>query len=116
MPIGSTGHDENGEWKDYSEQYISEGRWENGWDDKFVDDVKSMQVGDRIAIKAAYTKKNGLPFNNRGKVVGVMGIKAIGIITDNPQDGKHIKVDWTRITPAKEWYGAGVLRQTVHYV
>ena len=114
--VGATGHDDNGEWKDYSEQYISEGRWENGWDDKFVDDVKSMQVGDRIAIKAAYTKKNGLPFNNRGKVVGVMGIKAIGIITDNPQDGKHIKVDWTRITPAKEWYGAGVLRQTVHYV
>ena len=114
--VGATGHDDNGEWKDYSEQYISEGRWENGWDDKFVDDVKSMQVGDRIAIKAAYTKKNGLPFNNHGKVVGVMGIKAIGIITDNPQDGKHIKVDWTRITPAKEWYGAGVLRQTVHYV
>lgn len=114
--VGATGHDDNGEWKDYSEQYISEGRWENGWDDKFVDDVKSMQVGDRTAIKAAYTKKNGLPFNNHGKVVGVMGIKAIGIITDNPQDGKHIKVDWTRITPAKEWYGAGVLRQTVHYV
>ena len=114
--VGATGHDDNGEWKDYSEQYISEGRWENGWDDKFVDDVKSMQVGDRIAIKAAYTKKNGLPFNNHGKVVGVMGIKAIGIITDNPQDGKHIKVEWTRITPAKEWYGAGVLRQTVHYV
>ena len=114
--VGATGHDDNGEWKDYSEQYISEGRWENGWDDKFVEDVKSMQVGDRIAIKAAYTKKNGLPFNNNGKVVGVMGIKAIGVITENSQDGKHIKVDWTRIAPAKEWYGAGVLRQTVHYV
>lgn len=114
--VGATGHDENGNWTDFSDLYIAEGRWENGWDDKFVEDVKSMQVGDRIAIKAAYTKKNGLPFKNNGKVVGVMGIKAIGIITENSQDGKHIKVDWTRIAPAKEWYGAGVLRQTVHYV
>lgn len=114
--VGATGNDENGNWGDFSDRYISEGRWENGWDDKFVEDVNSMKVGDRIAIKAAYTKKNGLPFNNHGKVVGVMGIKAIGVITENPQDGKHIKVDWTRITPAKEWYGAGVLRQTVHYV
>lgn len=114
--VGATGHDENGNWTDFSDLYIAEGRWENGWDDKFVEDVKSMQVGDRIAIKAAYTKKNGLPFKNNGKVVGVMGIKAIGVITENSQDGKHIKVDWTRIAPAKEWYGAGVLRQTVHYV
>ena len=114
--VGATGNDENGDWGDFSDRYITEGCWENGWDDKFVDDVNSMKVGDRIAIKAAYTKKNGLPFNNNGKVVGVMAIKAIGVITENPQDGKHIKVDWTRVTPAKEWYGAGVLRQTVHYV
>ncbi len=114
--VGATGNDENGNWGDFSDLYISEGRWENGWDDKFIDDVNNMKVGDRIAIKAAYTKKNGLPFNNHGKVVGVMGIKAIGVITENPQDGKNLKVDWTRITPAKEWYGAGVLRQTVHYV
>lgn len=114
--VGATGNDENGNWGDFSDRYITEGCWENGWDDKFVDDVNSMKVGDRIAIKAAYTKKNGLPFNNNGKVVGVMAIKAIGVITENPQDGKHIKVDWTRVAPAKEWYGAGVLRQTVHYV
>ena len=114
--VGATGNDENGDWGDFSDRYITEGCWENGWNDKFVDDVNSMKVGDRIAIKAAYTKKNGLPFNNNGKVVGVMAIKAIGVITENPQDGKHIKVDWTRVTPAKEWYGAGVLRQTVHYV
>lgn len=114
--VGATGHDEEGNWTDFSEQYISEGRWENGWDDKFIDEVKSMKTGDRIVVKSAYTKKKGLPFNNNGKTVGVMGIKAIGIITDNLGDGKNIKVAWTAVDPIKEWYGAGVLRQTVHFV
>ncbi len=114
--VGATGHDENGNWMDFSDQYIAEGRWENGWDDKFIDAVNSMEVGDRIAIKAAYTKKKGLPFNNCGQVVGVMAIKAIGVITENPKDGKNIKVKWEKVDPAREWYGSGVLRTTVHYV
>ena len=114
--VGATGNDENGNWTDFSEQYIAEGRWENGWDDKFIDAVNSMEVGDRIAIKAAYTKKKGLPFNNCGQVVGVMAIKAIGVITENPKDGKNIKVQWEKVDPAREWYGSGVLRTTVHYV
>ena len=114
--VGATGNDENGNWSDFSEQYIAEGRWENGWDDKFIDDVNSMEVGDRIAIKSAYTKKKGLPFNNCGQVVGVMAIKAIGVITENPKDGKNIKVQWEKVDPVREWYGSGVLRTTVHYV
>ena len=114
--VGATGNDENGNWTDFSEQYIAEGRWENGWDDKFIDDVNSMEVGDRIAIKSAYTKKKGLPFNNCGQVVGVMAIKAIGVITENPKDGKNIKVQWEKVDPVREWYGSGVLRTTVHYV
>ncbi len=114
--VGATGTDADGNWKDSSDQYIAESRWENGWDDKFVDAVNKMEVGDRIAIKAAYTKKKGIPFNNNGQTVGVMAIKAIGIITENPKDGKNIKVQWTKIEPIKEWYGSGVLRATVHYV
>ena len=113
--VGATGH-ENGEWKDFSEQFIAEGRWENGWDDRFLDEVNSMKPGDRIAIKSSYTKKKGLPFNNNGKTVGVMAIKAVGVITENKQDGKNINVDWSVVEPVKEWYGLGVMRQTVHYV
>ncbi len=114
--VGATGNDDNGNWTDFSEQYVAEGRWENRWDNKFIDAVNSMEVGDRIAIKAAYTKKNGLPFNNCGQVVGVMAIKAIGVITENPKDGKNVKVQWEKVDPPKEWYGSGVLRTTVHYV
>lgn len=114
--VGATGNDDQGVYTDFSEQYIAEGRWENGWDEKFHDEVKSMKVGDKIALKSSYTKKKGMPFNNNGKTVGVMAIKAIGIITENPGDGKNIKVDWKKVDPIREWYGKGVLRTTVHYV
>lgn len=114
--VGASFTDENKKSVDYTDLFISEGRWENGWDDKYIDSVNKMKPGDRIAIKASYTKKNGLPFNNNGKTVGVMGIKAIGTIVENCNNGKDIKVDWEPVVPIKEWYGAGVLLQTVHYV
>ena len=113
--VGATG-EEDGVYKDYSEQFIAEGRWENGWDNKFTDLVNSVKVGDKIALKASYTKKKGLPFNNNGKTVGVMGIKAIGIVTENAGDGKHLKVDWEKVDPIKEWYGKGTLRSTIHLI
>jgi len=78
--------------------------------------VKEIKPGDRIALKASYTKKRGLPFENNGKTVSVMSIKAIGIVTENLGDGKNIKVEWTKVDPVKEWFGAGVLRTTLHLV
>lgn len=114
--VGTTGNDENGEWYDFSEEYISDGVWENGWDDKFIDLVNSIQVGDRIAIKSTFTQKRNLPFNNHEKTVGAMRIKAIGVVTGNSGDGKHIQVDWTRLDPFKTWYGPGTLRETIRGV
>lgn len=114
--VGACGYNDEGTWTDFSESYISEGRWENRWDDKFIEDVKSIKVGDLIALKASYTKKKGLPFNNNGKTVSVMGIKATGVVTENIGDGKNLKVNWSKISPIKEWYGAGVLRATLHLV
>lgn len=114
--VGATGNDEHGVYTDFSDTYIDEGRWKNGWDSKFIDEVKSIQVGDKIALKSAYTKKKGLPFSNNGKTVGVMAIKAIGTVTENPGDGRNLRVDWKRVDPIREWYGRGVLRSTIHLV
>lgn len=114
--VGATGENSEGVYTDFSETYIAEGRWENGWDSKFIDAVKSVQVGDKIALKSSYTKKKGLPFNNNGKTVGVMGIKAIGVVTKNPGDGKNLKVEWKKVDPIREWYGKGVLRATIHRI
>lgn len=64
-----------------------------------------MRPGDRIAIKSAYTRTTtGLPFDNRGQTVSVMAIKAVGTITENPNDGKQVRVDWTKVEPVREWY------------
>ena len=114
--VGTTGNDENGQWRDFSDEYIDRGLWVNGWDDKFIDVVKSIAVGDRIAIKSTFTQKKNLPFDNHGKTVGAMRIKAIGTVTENAGDGKTIKVDWTRLDPFKTWFGPGVLREAIHRV
>lgn len=89
---------------DQTPRFLKEGIWENGYDDKLLDMVRAMQPGERIAIKAAYTRKHGLPFDNRGRTVSVMGIKAVGTITENPNDGKRVKVDWAQAEPVREWY------------
>lgn len=35
--VGATGLNAEGVYSDFPEQYISEGRWENGWDTKFIE-------------------------------------------------------------------------------
>jgi 5-methylcytosine-specific restriction protein B len=85
-------------------RFLSEGIWENGYEDKHLDVVRSMRPGDRIAIKAAYTRKHGLPFDSRGQTVSVMAIKAIGTVTENLNDGQRVKVDWAKVEPPREWY------------
>lgn len=89
---------------DQTPRFLSEGIWENGYQEKHGDLVRSMCVGDRIAIKAAYTRKHGLPFDSRSHTVSVMGIKAIGTITENLNDGRHVRVDWEKVEPVREWY------------
>jgi 5-methylcytosine-specific restriction protein B len=89
---------------DQTPRFLKEGIWENGYEDKYLDTVRAMQPGERIAIKAAYTQKHDLPFDNRGLTVSVMAIKAIGTITANPGDGRRVKVDWTPLDPIKLWY------------
>lgn len=66
--------------------------------------VRAMQPGERIAIKAAYVRKNGLPFDSRGHSVSVMGIKAVGTIVHNPQDGERVQVKWQPAEGVREWY------------
>ena len=90
--------------EDQTERFISEGVWENGYTDRYLDLVREIEPGDRIAIKAAYTKKSNIPFDAHGKAVAVMAIKAIGVVTANPRDGRHLSVDWQTVSPPREWY------------
>jgi len=94
-----------GHTDDQSARFLEEGIWEiSSPSQKEQALVRSMRPGERIAIKAAYVRKHGLPFDNRQQTVSVMGIKAIGVITDNPQDGERVKVQWQPADGVREWY------------
>ncbi|KZY87186.1 hypothetical protein A3743_15320, partial [Oleiphilus sp. HI0072] len=90
--------------EDQTDQFCSDGVWVNGYTDKHLDDVKRIKVGEKIAIKSTYTKKNNLPFEANGNTASVMGIKAVGVVTENKGDGRNLKVDWHRLPEKKEWF------------
>ena len=57
-----------GRTDDQTQRFLSEGIWEvKNPTDKESALVRSMQPGERIAIKASYTRKHGLPFESRGQ-------------------------------------------------
>ncbi|MBK7930489.1 MAG: AAA family ATPase [Bryobacterales bacterium] len=85
-------------------RFLAEGIWENGYEDLFSDLVRRMKPGDRIAIKATFVKKRGLPFNVGGKPVSVMRIKATGTILENLNDGMKVKVVWDPPFEPRDWY------------
>lgn len=89
---------------DQTSRFLNDGIWENGYQDKYLDQVKSIQTGDRIAIKSSYTRKRDLSFDNRGQSVSVMAIKAIGVVKKNHGDGRTLDVEWTPFDPPREWY------------
>jgi 5-methylcytosine-specific restriction protein B len=89
---------------DQADRFLTEGVWQNGYDEKFTDLVRTMRPGDRIAIKSSFVRKHKLPFNAGGKSVSCMRIKAIGTIIENPGDGKTVRVDWTTVDPPRDWF------------
>ena len=94
-----------GRGRDQTKRFVKEGIWQNGYEDKYLELVKAMRPGDLIAIKASYTRKLNLPFDNRGQTVSVMGIKVTGMVTKNHGDGRFVDVEWDApLDPIKEWF------------
>ena len=92
---------------DQTERFVSEGIWENGYGDLYIDHIRqSILPGDRIAIRSGLLHKGreGLSFDNRGYDVPFMRIEAIGEVVENIGDGYRLKVDWTRVEPSRKWY------------
>ncbi len=85
-------------------RFLEEGIWQNGYEDRYLDIVRSIKVGDRIAIKAAATQRKNLPFDGRGKTVSRMTIKAIGTVVANRNDGRTVEVEWETAFKPKDWY------------
>lgn len=98
-----------------TDEFIENEIWQNGYDDKYLDEVKHVKVGDKIVIKTTYTMKNNLPFEyNRS--ASVMDIVAIGTVTKNLKDGKNLEVNWNnKLDDPKKWY-FGSWRDTIQEI
>jgi len=70
---------------DQTARFIENGIWENGYDDKFNDEVNAVPVGSKFAIKAVFTRE---------KTKSVMAIKAIGTVLENFNNGQKLVVEW----------------------
>lgn len=92
------------EGDDQTQNFIEQGIWQNGYTNKFLDTVKSVEVGDKVAIKTVYVQKNNLPFENYGCDVSCMKIKVIGEVIDNVGDGRTLKVKWEPLAQEKIIY------------
>lgn len=91
-------------------RFQKEGIWENGFDDKYLDKVKSVQVGSQIAAKTSYTRKKD------GKTISVLEVHGIGTVTANKGDGKILKVEWKKDFKPFTIDGRGAYRSTISKV
>lgn len=88
-------------------RFQKDGIWENGFDDKYLDKVKSVQVGSQIAAKTSYTRKKD------GKTISVLEVHGIGTVTANKGDGKILKVEWKKDFKPFTIDGRGAYRSTI---
>ena len=88
-----------------TERFLAEGTWENIYGPAHENRVMSIMPGDSIIIKHTFicTDRSRLPFDNRGRPVSVMEIKAIGTVTDNIGDGHTLSIDWIPVDPPRLW-------------
>lgn len=91
-------------------RFQKEGIWENGFDDKYLEKVKSVPVGSQIAAKTSYTRKKD------GKTISVLEVHGIGTVTQNPGNGKTLKVEWKKDFKPFTIDGRGAYRSTISKV
>lgn len=94
------------EGDDQTQAFIDEGYWENGYDNKFQDEINDVPVGAKIAIKSSYAKGSD----------SILRIKYIGTVKENPQDGKNLIVNWEPSIKQFDISGLGSYRQTFHEI
>ena len=98
------GFDWNGEKK--HAEFLKDGTWENGWEDKFQNVVDSAQVGDIIFLKSTARKKEG----------GYLRLHAIGVIFKNQKGNGILKVNWFEFNEEIELKRGAHLRNAIQKV
>jgi 5-methylcytosine-specific restriction protein B len=95
---------------DQLSRFLSNGIWENGYENKFQNAVNSVPVGSRLAAKTTYTRKEG------EKVISVLEIHALGTVIKNHQDGQTLDVEWDKGFKSFTLDGRGAYRSTISQV
>lgn len=98
---------ENGKENDQTERFIENGIWENGYAEKFIDIVKSVNVGDRVAIKSSFATRDGK---------SILRVKAFGTVMENMGDGRLLRVNWDKKVKSFDLEGYGGYRNTIQRV
>ncbi len=91
-------------------RFQKEGIWENGFEDKYIEKVKNVPIGSRLAAKTSYTRKEN------DKTISVLQIHGLGTVTGNPKDGKILKVEWDNNFKTFTLDGRGAYRSTIDKV
>lgn len=92
------------------DRFRKNGIWENGFDDKYLEKVKAVKKGDKIAAKSTYTRKEN------GKTISVLEILGIGEVVSNPGNGTLLKVNWEEDFKNFTLDGKGAYRSTISKV
>jgi len=98
---------ENGKENDQADRFIQNGIWENGYAEKFSDIVKSVNIGDRVAIKSSFATRDGK---------SILRVKAFGTVVENMGDGRLLKIKWDSNVKTFDLEGYGAYRNTIQKV
>ncbi|MFN8576966.1 MAG: AAA family ATPase [Candidatus Sericytochromatia bacterium] len=75
---------------EHANRYITEGVWVNIFSSK-TKEFNEIKLNDCIAVKTSISKEI-----EDGKFISAIKIKAIGIVTKNLRDGRHLEVSWKK--------------------
>ncbi|NCC98714.1 MAG: hypothetical protein EOL95_03285 [Bacteroidia bacterium] len=92
---------------DQTDRFIQNGIWENGYEDKFLNVVNAVNIGDKVAIKSSYATKDRK---------SILRIKAIGEVIKNENNGRILKIKWNNNFQAFDLEGMGGYRNTIQKV
>lgn len=70
--------------EDKVEEFIREGFWQTGYEERFNSLINNISINSILIIKSTYATRE----------TGYLRVKAIGVVVENPNDGTSLKVDW----------------------
>jgi hypothetical protein len=78
--VGSTWQEN----QDKTIEFLSANVWQNGYDDRFIEEIRAIKVDDILVLKSTFARGKQAQFR----------VKALGRVIENDGSGKWLRVDW----------------------